>query len=78
MVATPVAVYRGLREVEGLYASLRERYFDIIENKVTWTCVAGDSVVEEGVMRVSHGGKIEWLLPGVKATEREIVVPTVS
>lgn len=52
VVVTPVGVYKGHVQVEMLYGQMRERYYDIMEQKPTWTCFAGETVVEESVMRV--------------------------
>jgi hypothetical protein len=55
-VVTPVGVYKGTVQVEQLYGQLRERYYDILEQKATFTAFAGETVVEEGLMKV-------WIQP---------------
>jgi hypothetical protein len=46
----------------------------VISEKILSTIASENQVVEESMMTLDHSDQITWLLPGVKATGKEIVL----
>lgn len=51
----------------------------VIEDEQTISRTVGDlMIVEESILRLRHSDQVDWLLPGVRATNKQVVVPLVT
>ncbi|KAJ3335321.1 hypothetical protein HDU93_005806 [Gonapodya sp. JEL0774] len=81
VVYVPIAqTYKGYTQLEQLHDVLRRRYFKIEHQESLSRTVdlTASTVVEEISMKISHEDMIEWLVPGVKASGRSVVVNMVT
>ncbi|XJO72474.1 hypothetical protein BDV3_003585 [Batrachochytrium dendrobatidis] len=69
---------QGKRAIEEFVKNVG-RQSHIIENEQILSRMVGDqSVVEESIVRLIHTDPIDWLLPGVRPTKKQIVFPMVT
>ncbi|KAJ3322777.1 hypothetical protein HDU93_003072 [Gonapodya sp. JEL0774] len=81
VVYVPIGqTYKGYTQLEQLHDVLRRRYFKIEHQESLSRTVdlTTSTVVEEISMKISHEDMIEWLVPGVKASGRSVVVNMVT
>ncbi|KAJ3017463.1 hypothetical protein HKX48_003532 [Thoreauomyces humboldtii] len=74
-------VYRGHREIEGLFEQMRLSWSLVEDTKVLTTIYGENSdVFEESIVSLRHEGSIDYLLPGIKSTGRtlQVAMQTVS
>ncbi|KAJ3152074.1 hypothetical protein HDU86_005919 [Geranomyces michiganensis] len=65
-------IYRGHREIESLLGQQRAAHFCFDTPEVLSTVFADNTVIEESLVTIRHEQSIDYLLPGVKATDREL------
>jgi len=51
---------------------------DLSSEVIVNTTICGNTVIEEKILTLLHSRPIQWLLPGVQATGRRLVVPIVT
>ncbi|KAJ3164471.1 hypothetical protein HDU88_005348 [Geranomyces variabilis] len=65
-------VYRGHREIETLLEQMRTAYFYFDAPEVLSTVYSENTVIEEALLTIRHEQAIDYLLPGIKATDRTL------
>eukprot|EP00833_Pecoramyces_ruminatium_P015182 jgi/Orpsp1_1/1189214/evm.model.d7180000070339.1 len=51
---------------------------DLSSEVIINTTVCGNTIIEEKILTILHSRPIQWLLPGVQATGRRLVLPVVT
>ncbi|KAI8913196.1 hypothetical protein EDD86DRAFT_273720 [Gorgonomyces haynaldii] len=72
------AQFKGLIQLEDFHRTYARQSHLILEDQILNRSVGESSVVEESRLVLSHNEQIDWLLPGVKATKKEITVSLVT
>ncbi|KAJ3312643.1 hypothetical protein HDV04_002785 [Boothiomyces sp. JEL0838] len=65
-------------EIERVLTDYSKQSHLISNQKIINKIITSNQIVEESIMTVSHSETINWLLPGVKATKKEIQLSLVS
>ncbi|KAI8926384.1 hypothetical protein BC831DRAFT_228483 [Entophlyctis helioformis] len=68
----------GKLAIENFIKVASSQYHIVESEQILSRIVSGQSIVEESVLTLFHSDTIDWLLPGVRATKKTIVVPLVS
>ncbi|KAJ3333235.1 hypothetical protein HDU91_002964, partial [Kappamyces sp. JEL0680] len=68
----------GAIQIEAMLGEYARQAYSIQSEKILSTVATPEQIVEESVLVLNHGEAISWILPGVKATGKEISVAVVS
>ncbi|KAH6568448.1 hypothetical protein BASA50_003913 [Batrachochytrium salamandrivorans] len=69
---------QGKRAIEEWVKNAGRQAHIIDNEEILSRIVSAQSVVEESILRLTHTDPIDWLLPGVRPTKKQIVVPMVT
>jgi len=71
----------GIEEIQNAHSYKRQYEIstkDLSDEVVVNTTICGNMIIEEKILTLLHNIPIKWILPGVKATGRRLVIPIVT